>query len=428
MVPERDAPQFSPLDKQTSMTVQNHSLSVSSGNVVEHTPRFSGTSEKERWHMITSEYPPQTGGVSDYTALVAAGLANAGDEVHVWCPQCAPARPAGDQITIHPELGKFSPADLKSVGKQLDSFPAPRHLFVQWVPHGYGYRSMNLAFCAWLWNRAIRHGDRVELMVHEPFLPFGRQSLRQNAAALVHRLMTVILLRAARRVWVSIPGWEPCLRPYAMGRSLMFRWLPIFSNIPVAADHDRTQAIRRQYAEEGQVLIGHFGTFGTSISSMLEGIILALAKDPEGQVVLLAGHGSEQFRDQLIRKQPGLASFVRATGKLPADAISQHLAACDILIQPYPDGVSSRRTSFMAGLAHGKPMVTTLGELTEPLWREQIAVALAAPDDTQGFVEKVRRLIRDPGERLRAGRLASQLYQERFDISRTVAALRGQDR
>ena len=36
------------------------------------------------WHILTGEYPPRPGGVADYTSQVAAGLAEAGDEVHVW--------------------------------------------------------------------------------------------------------------------------------------------------------------------------------------------------------------------------------------------------------------------------------------------------------------------------------------------------------
>ena len=35
------------------------------------------------WAIITGEYPPDPGGVSDYTYLVATHLADAGDEVHV---------------------------------------------------------------------------------------------------------------------------------------------------------------------------------------------------------------------------------------------------------------------------------------------------------------------------------------------------------
>ena len=38
------------------------------------------------WQIITGEYPPQPGGVSDYTRIVANGLASAGDSVVVWAP------------------------------------------------------------------------------------------------------------------------------------------------------------------------------------------------------------------------------------------------------------------------------------------------------------------------------------------------------
>ena len=38
------------------------------------------------WHVITGEYPPQHGGVSDYTRQIARGLADLGDAVHVWAP------------------------------------------------------------------------------------------------------------------------------------------------------------------------------------------------------------------------------------------------------------------------------------------------------------------------------------------------------
>ena len=39
-----------------------------------------------QWHILTGEYPPQPGGVSDYSRMVAHGLAAAGDEVVVWAP------------------------------------------------------------------------------------------------------------------------------------------------------------------------------------------------------------------------------------------------------------------------------------------------------------------------------------------------------
>ena len=42
------------------------------------------TTPTRTWHFLTGEYPPDRGGVADYTALVAAGLAKHGCAVHVW--------------------------------------------------------------------------------------------------------------------------------------------------------------------------------------------------------------------------------------------------------------------------------------------------------------------------------------------------------
>src|SRR5579863_1036260 len=206
----------------------------------------SSVQTRTQWHLITPEYPPQFGGVSDYSRQVAAGLAAQGDEVHVWCPNADPDgnnQPAAEGVALHREFGAFSSADLQRVGQLLDRFQGPRRILVQWVPHGYGCRSMNLAFCWWLRKRA-RVGDRIELMVHEPFLRFSAASPRQNLPALVHRLMTLVLLGASEQVWMSIPGWEKLLRPYALGRAIAFRWLPIPSNIPVCSDAARVAAVR----------------------------------------------------------------------------------------------------------------------------------------------------------------------------------------
>jgi glycosyltransferase involved in cell wall biosynthesis len=378
------------------------------------------------WHVITGEYPPQVGGVADYTSLVVAGLAAEGDEVHVWCPPWleTPAQPDG--VSVHRELGAMRPRDLRAIGERLDRFTAPRRILVQWVPHGFGYRSMNLPFCLWLWNRA-RRGDRLEIMAHEPFLPFRKGALRQNGAALVHRLMTLALLGKADRVWMSIPEWESYWRPYALGRPIPFRWLPIPSTIPRFDNPSRVRALRERYAGEDGFLIGHFGTYGSSITSILEPVLVALAQDPGRQSVLLMGQGSEAYREALIGRHPDLAGFVQAAGSLNAEDLSCHIAACDLLFQPYPDGVSSRRTSCMVALSHGKTVLTNLGGLSESFWKDSGAVVLASTADAQDFVGLFREVVSDQDRWASTGRAAEKLYQDRFDISHTVAALRASD-
>jgi hypothetical protein len=95
-------------------------------------------------HIITPEYPPQSGGVSDYTAQVAEGLAQEGEEVHVWCPGNTPAPVPAGSVHVHRALGQFTPSDLRAADIELDLFAAPRRILVQYVPHGYGRRSMNV--------------------------------------------------------------------------------------------------------------------------------------------------------------------------------------------------------------------------------------------------------------------------------------------
>jgi hypothetical protein len=376
-------------------------------------------------HIITSEYYPQPGGVSDYTKQVAEGLVERGEEVHVWCPATdVPPSPGAvlGAVHVHRDLGRITAQDLKTVGEQLDRFPGPRRILVQWVPHGYGRRSMNVPFCIWLWRRAKKNGDIVEIMVHEAFLTF-EGSWRQYGAALIHRLMTVILLRAATRAWFSATEcqrrWESC----AMGRHIPLQWLPVPSNIRIVLDEAAVQAVRRRYVPESGLLVGHFGTYGAPVLSVLEPILSKIAREIPNQPLLLMGMGSREFQKHLV-KNPALENRLHVTGPLSPEDLSLHIAACDVLIQPYPDGVTTRRTSLMVALSHGKPIVTTSSEVTESVWEHSAAVGLTPCGDPDAFVKLLCQLLEDPTERARMSQAARKLYQDRFDISHTVAALR----
>ena len=393
------------------------------------TSELIATAEPERAtralqrHIITPEYPPQPGGVSDYTAQVAEGLAQAGEEVHVWCPPAAKACLAGSAVQVHRDLGGVMAQDLRAIGEQLDRFPAPRHILLQYVPHGYGRRSMNVPFCTWLWRRVKNDGDILEIMVHEAFLNF-EGSWRQYGAALIHRLMTVILLRAASRAWFSSPECQRRWKAYALGRDIPFQWLPVPSNVRIVRDEAAIRTVRRRYVPDGALLVGHFGTYGAPVLSVLEPILEKIAREIPDQTLLLMGRGSREFRKHLIERYPVRGPNLHATGPLAPEDLSCHVDACDLLIQPYPDGATTRRSSLMAGISHGKPILTTTSNVTEPLWEQWAAVGLTPAGDAAAFVKLLSDLLQDPSERARMSLAALKLYQERFDISHTVAALR----
>jgi len=380
------------------------------------------------WHIVTGEYPPAGGGVSDYTFAVANALASAGDEVNVWCPAGANtefANPEPSRVNVHAIAGTWSARDLERVDAALDALPAPRRLLVQWVPHAFGKRSVNVRFCRWVRSRA-RRGDVLDLMVHEPGLGFGEGSFAHNAAAAVHRLMLTLLLSNARRVWISIPAWADTLRRFALGRAdLEFRWLPIPSTIAVDRSSDVAARLRAQtLLRSDGVIVGHFSTYPADVRNALHEIIPPLlANFPEVQVQLL-GRGSEAAAEEL-RTVAGLrAGRIKASGDLVSTALSSHLQICDVMLQPYADGASTRRTTLMAALAHGVPVVTTYGKLSEDFWRSTDAVSVAPAGDTAAIGAALSELLRDPARQRQMAVLARETYEQRFSLRRVIDTLR----
>jgi glycosyltransferase involved in cell wall biosynthesis len=388
----------------------------------------------DTWHIITGEYPPQVGGVSDYTEQVAMGLASHGRHVHVWHPAfdgaAAPDREIEKRrieqrgIEQHPVAGLFSPAKLFKLGSALNSYKAPRTLLVQYAPNAFGLRGLNVFFCVWLLSRAVFSKDDVRVMFHEPFFYFARQSLRRNLLALVNRLMAVLLLASSRIVYVSIPAWEPMLRRYDWLRRAPVKWMPIPSTIPRVNDDEAVEMIRKRYRQgDGRLIVGHFGTYGEQAKRDLAPIFAELLKRRADLTALFIGARGDEFAADFVREHPSLEGRAFAPGLLRREEVSLHLQACDLAIQPFPDGASSRRTSLMAPLANRTPTITTLGALSESLWSQSNAAALASSGDAAGIVALAMKLIEDEGLRKKVGEMGRAFYAEHFSLERSMDTL-----
>ena len=131
---------------------------------------------------------------------------------------------------------------------------------------------------------------------------------------------------------------------------------------------------------------------------------------------MLIGRGSGDFREKLAAQCDGRMSRLHATGELGGYDLSLHLSACDLMIQPYPDGITTRRSSATTAIAHRCPVVTTKGALTEPIWRYSDAVSLVPVYDADKFVSTVSRLLDDARERQRLSLAAAELYRESLPL------------
>ena len=374
------------------------------------------------WHLITGEYPPMPGGVADYSRHVAVWLREAGGRVHVWCPGEPGGEAVEGDVVVHREPAGFSPAGMRRMGEALDRQARPRRLLVQWVPHAYGYRAMNVPFCAWLLARSRLAGDEVLVMVHEAHVAFG-ESGRANVIAAVNRLMDLLLMRAADRVWVGTPAWAEALRPYRRSGARSFDWLPVPSNVPRVRDTEATRRIRASYAAPGGGLIGHFGTYGGRIAPLLDELLPKLLEGDSTVRVLLLGRGAADYRARFAGEHAALALRLWAPSGLDDHELSVHLAAPDLFVQPYPEGLTCRRGSAMAVMGHGQPMVSNSGLLTEPIWTDSAAAVLVPfAGGMTAMAQATLRLLKDAEERARLAEAADRLYADRFDVVHTVAA------
>jgi glycosyltransferase involved in cell wall biosynthesis len=368
------------------------------------------------WHIITGEYPPATGGVADYTQLVARGLAAAGDAVTVWTPSGGGAAESGVTVRVLPDC--YGLRSLRLLSREIDRRTSPR-ILVQYVPHAFGWKGGNLPFCLWLW---LRRRDRPWVMFHEVAYPFDEAApFKLRALAVVNRLMARIVSRAAHRVFVSIPAWRPDVQKL-VSADTSIEWLPVPSTLPVVDDPESTDAVRRRYAPD-RPLVGSFGTFGRQVRAQLRDCLPLLAARSDAAVLLL-GRDSELMADEIGAAHPELAGRVFGTGPLTLEQLSVHIRACDVMLQLYPDGVSTRRTSAMAALAHERALVTTAGSLTEAFWALDHAAVLMPAGDTARIVDAAVSLLSDSSRRAMLGARALALYRGRFDVALTIKALR----
>jgi glycosyltransferase involved in cell wall biosynthesis len=381
--------------------------------------------QQRTWAILTGEYPPQLGGVSDYTRLVARRLAAAGDAVHVFAPTVVghddvSATDAG--VSVHRLPDHFGRRGLRWLGEQLDRLPRPLRVLVQYVPHAYGHRAMNVWLPLWLWRH--RKLVDIDLMFHEVAFGFERgQPWKHYILAAVQLPMSGLAARAAQRIFVSIPAWDDRLRRF-VGPAKPITWLPVPSNFEAPVTAAERQAVRtRLGVGDEQLLLGHFGTFNPKISNLLTAIVLPeLAR--RGGRCLLMGRGSDHICRHMSDRHAELACRLHGTGVLPASDLASHVAACDLLVQPYPDGISTRRSSSMGALSLGVPIVTCSGHSTEPIWRPSGAVALADAPSPAAMIELTEHLLADPTARAEMGRRAASLYDARFDIRHLIASLR----
>jgi glycosyltransferase involved in cell wall biosynthesis len=254
----------------------------------------------------------------------------------------------------------------------------------------------------------------IAVMVHEPYVPMV--DARSALMGLYQRLQLASLRRSADVLFSSIESWIPQLGGRVAKRPCFH--LPVASTLPDRRNFRRQE--RERLAVDGETCV--LAAFGTAHPSRLTQYIVnaanAVGRSGRRVVILNLGAGASDLGplDRSVK--------VVAPGTLAADLLARRLAAADIFLAPFVDGVSTRRTTLMAALQHGIAVVGTDGALTDGvLRRARGAVCLVPAGEPERFAETVVQLATDGEQRLALGEQGSRLYTQLFDWPRLTTRL-----
>ena len=381
--------------------------------------------------LIAGEYPPDQGGVGDFTREVGRALVKLDHEIHVITGESANQRISESRITNRESLAAHRV--IKSWGwhcwKQILTLAQELGLDVLNIQYQAAAYRMHPAI-----NFVPRRQGRPPVVVtfHDLKVPY----LFPKAGPLRWQAVRMLARRADSVIVTNHEDYVRLEREIPQARLGM---IPIGSNIAPASPpgYDRAAERARRGIEPGDLLLRYFGFLNESKGGeeLIRALALLVERGLPAHLLMIGGRvGSSDptnraYAEHIERliAELGLAQRVHWTGYSRPEEVSAALLALDVCVLPYRDGVSFRRGTLHACLAHGRAVVTTRPALPLPEVQDGENMLLAAPHDPQALADGIMRVAADPVLRARleagAAALAAGFTWER--IARQTAALFG---
>lgn len=247
-------------------------------------------------------------------------------------------------------------------------------------------------------------GVRVGVMVHEAWLDrLDITDWRTGLMGAWQRLQLRALVREADAVMTSTEAIARML-----GRGAVH--LPVASNITPA--DVPVQVARERLGIDHGVVVSLFGRRHPSRAlgyAEVAIVALAAAHGPENLTVLNVG------ADAPAVSVPAGVHVVDC-GPQPSAEVSLRLRASDLILLPFTDGLSTRRSTLMAALAHRRPVLGLRGKHTDRMLVDAHgALTLTPVGQVDAFAQAAVRLTRDRELLQSIGEAGARLYEERFD-------------
>jgi glycosyltransferase involved in cell wall biosynthesis len=353
--------------------------------------------------FISGEYPPDVGGVGDYTERLRGALAERG-----W----------PSSVVSRRQVRRW---DARSLVWLLRSTPSSASGVVH-IQFQAGAYDLLGDVCL---LPAVLHRLRPRLPVlttfHDTRVPYlfpGAGALRRRAVRLMADTSRVVI--AADQRDLRTLG-APSARHVQ---------IPIGPNVTRSPPpgFDRRDFRAQLGLQPDTLAVAYFGLLNASkgLDALLDAFDLISRTDPGARLLLLGGGtGASDATDvtTAARVKPRLDKLgarLLWPGWLPPTALSAYLLAADVALLPYVDGASPRRGSLLACAEHGLPIVST-----EPVSPEVRGAVLAVPLAPAHLADAVLEIVHDSalGDSLRAASRALACAMSWSRIARDHIAL-----
>ena len=319
----------------------------------------------------------------------------------------------------------------------------PDAILLHYSVFAYSFRGLPL-FVAPVLAALRRSGIPVVTVLHEFVYPWRHGGLRGKVWALTQRALLIDVMRSSSAVllttdfrarWLASRRWLP-RRPAAVA--------PVFSNLPpplvgsslapsnlppplvgpALAPSNVPPVLAEPPTDRAQPVLGLFGYSyqGAALSLVLDALVLLARRGVAPRLVLLGAPGRTSpvagawLREARAR---GIEHALEFSDTLPAQALSNALAACDLLLFADAAGPSSRKGTLAASLASGRPVLAIDGprRWLELVWAEAAAVVEpAAP----ALADAIQGLLGDDAAREALGARGRAFAAERMGVTRTA--------
>lgn len=356
--------------------------------------------------LITGEYPPQQGGVGDFTRELARALIAAGHEAQVitGCRMHDASCAIEDGITVQRAISSWGRSCWSQVA-QIANRDRLEVLNIQYEPAAYAMQvGVNFLPSRWI-RRKIK--APIVTTFHDLLVPY----LFPNAGPLRWKVVEYL---ARRSDAVIVTNEEDRARLSSL-QSLTsnLHVIPIGSNIDpsLAGEFDQVFERARWGIQPDEHILGYFGFLNLSKggSDLMQALKVSSDRGLPVKLLLIGGRtGSSdptnaEYAAQVERliDSLGVKDRVIPTDYLEPPEVSRALLICDAVVLPYVDGASLRRGSLLAALAHGRAIVTTEPRYPIEGLKHEESVLYVPPNDSQALADAVQHVLIDTALRTR---------------------------